>query len=314
MDAQPERIIGRHTGVEQGPLVIALGGMHGNEPAGVRALDMVFHMLHVEPHKNPDFQFKGRLVGICGNLQAYARGLRYITKDLNRQFLPEIVNQVRALPKEKLRAEDLELREIIDLVHQEIEDYQPKEVIVLDLHTTSAKGGIFTIATDDPKSIRVAKEMHAPVITGMLQGIHGTTLHYFRDKNLPVPTVAITFEAGHHEDPLSTRRAIAAIISLLRSVGCVLPRDVENRHDKLLTSYSNGLPTLAHMICVHHVKPEDGFRMKGYYENFQPIKKGEVIAYDRNGPIKADWNGHILMPLYQPQGNDGFFLIKILEN
>jgi succinylglutamate desuccinylase len=46
------------------------------------------------------------------------------------------------------------------------------------------------------------------------------------------------------------------------------------------------------------------------YNNFDPIAKGEVLAYDKNGPIKSPYGGLILMPLYQKQGDDGFFVIQ----
>ena len=88
------RIIGRYTGEENGPLLICFGGIHGNERAGVRALDLVFKMLEVEPITNPDFYFKGRILGVRGNVQALKAGKRYLTKDLNRQWTPERVNQV----------------------------------------------------------------------------------------------------------------------------------------------------------------------------------------------------------------------------
>jgi len=46
------------------------------------------------------------------------------------------------------------------------------------------------------------------------------------------------------------------------------------------------------------------------YANFDPVTKGELLAYDRHGEIRAKFDGLILMPLYQKQGNDGFFIIK----
>jgi succinylglutamate desuccinylase len=44
------------------------------------------------------------------------------------------------------------------------------------------------------------------------------------------------------------------------------------------------------------------------FENFDPVKKGQVLAVDKNGPIRAVESGLILMPLYQKLGDDGFFL------
>ncbi len=308
------RLIGKYTGRQRGPLLICFGGIHGNELAGIKALDIVFNLLEREPVVNPTFTFTGRLVGFRGNRQALSQRLRYVAQDLNRMWRQEVIERVRQTHPAQLRYEERELRELLEAVHREVEDYAPDTVVILDLHTTSADGGIFGIATDDPESVRIARAMHAPVITGMLAGLQGTILHYFTSENLGVPTVALGFEAGQHEDPLSINRCIAAIINCMRTIGCVDADDVENRHDELLITYAKGLPKVAKLLHVHRIRPEDEFRMAPNYRNFQPVREGEILAYDRHGPVKAIANAHILMPLYQAQGSDGFFLVKALPD
>ncbi len=118
--------------------------------------------------------------------------------------------------------------------------------------------------------------MHAPVITGMLRGLKGTTLHHFCCAHFHCPTVRVTF-------------------------------------DELLIDYSKDLPKVAEMLKVHPVAPEDHFRMLPGFKNFQSIKAGDLLAEDRNGNIISPYDSHILMPLYQQQGEDGFFLIKVIE-
>ena len=307
---QLERVIGRYTGNEKGPLLICFGGMHGNEPAGVRALEIMFKMLEVEPLSNPRFSFKGRLLGLRGNLRALQAKKRYIVKDLNRQWTPENVERALHTPPDQLDSEELELRENILLIRTEIEDYQPEKIVVLDIHTTTAFGGIFTIATNDPESLRIAKELHAPVVMGMLKGIQGTTLHYFTDKNIGRRCMPVAFEAGQHDETLSVNRAIAALTNCMRTIGCVSAKDVENRHDKLLIEFSKGLPKVAELMYVHHIQSGEHFKMLPGFKNFQPVKKGQPIATNQNGLIYAPTDGLILMPLYQAQGEDGFFIIK----
>lgn len=305
-----ERIIGRHDGEKKGPLLIGIGAMHGNEPAGVEALKMMIKMLEVEPITNPKFEFEGRLLALRGNLKAIKENKRFIKKDLNRQWTPERVAFVKASFKEALDPEDQELKEIIELIETEIEEYKPEKIVVLDLHTTTAFGGIFSIATNDQESLRIAIELHAPVILGMLDGISGTSLHYFNSNNFKPETVAVCFESGQHNEALSTNRAIAAITNCLRTIGCVNAEHVENLHDNLLKEYSEGLPKVSQLIMTHSIKNGDDFEMYPNYKNFQIVKKGEVIAKDKNGDILAEEDGLILMPLYQKQGDDGFFLIK----
>ncbi len=310
-----DRIIGRYTGEKKGPLLICFGGMHGNEPAGVQALDLMFKMLEVEPITNPRFNYCGRLLGIRGNVQAIKKGVRFLNHDLNRRWKPEIVQRVKNTPIQDLKDEDLEIREILEVIEKEIADYKPSRVVVLDIHTTTAFGGIFSIASNNQESVRIAVELHAPVITGMLEGagIQGTSLHYFNSENFGINMIPVVFEAGQHEEVLSVNRAIAALTNCMRTIGCIRAEDVENRHDALLIEYSNGLPKVAELIMIHSICPEDKFQMRPNYKNFQPVKKGEILAHDKKGEIRAEEDGLILMPLYQKQGDDGFFLVKKID-
>ena len=309
---RPARLIGKYKGKEKGPLVIVLGSMHGNEPAGTKALERFFQMLEVEPLHNPAFEFKGCLLGLRGNTAAISRNLRFIEKDFNRIWTNETVAQVKATPIASLQNEYLELREMIDLIEAEIADYQPQHLVVLDLHTTTAFGGIFSIPGDDETSLDIAIELHAPVILGLLKGIQGTLLHYFTSQNMGIETAAIAFESGQHYEDLSVNRAIAAITNCLRTVGCIQAEHVENRHDQLLISYAQHLPKVSELLTVHHIKEGDQFQMAPGFSNFQKVYKGERLAQDRHGEILAPEEGLILMPLYQPQGDDGFFLVREL--
>ena len=308
-----ERIIGRYEGKRPGPLLVVLGGMHGNEPAGIKAIDLMSKMLEVEPITNPTFEFNGIFMGLIGNLQAMKANKRFITKDLNRQWEVDNVNRVMQADKSTLITEDLEMREILEIIHGEIKASKVDKLIVLDLHTTSSFGGIFTIPSSDPESLRIALELHAPVVQNMLEGIHGTTLHYFITENMGVDTVGVTFESGQHDEDLSVNRAIAAITNCMRSIGMVQAEHVENRHDSILIEYSRDLPKVTRMITRYGVTDDDEFRMQNGYENFQHVNKGDLLAEDRNGKIYASHDALILMPLYQEQGEDGFFLIEKIE-
>ena len=309
-----KRLIGEYSGNEKGTLVIALAAMHGNEPAGVLALRDLFQMLEDEPKKNPHFQFRGRIVGIIGNLQAYERKMRFIKKDLNRELTLENIEKAKqpaqSMGHNQLAFEDLELIELMQCIDNQITTYKPEKIIVLDLHTTSAAGGIFTIVSEDEESLNIALTLYAPVVKGLVKGLGGTTLHYFSQENIGIPTVGICFEAGQHDDFLSVRRTVAWLINCLRTVGCLNANDVESRHDEVLRGYSKNLPKAVQVIDNHHIMPNDNFKMLPNYQNFQALKKGEILAYDKNGAIQSPQDCLILMPLYQPQGSDGFFLVK----
>jgi succinylglutamate desuccinylase len=310
-----KRLIGEYTGNQKGILVIALGATHGNEEAGVLALKTLFKMLNDEPLKNPSFEFKGKIIGFIGNLQAYEKHVRFIKNDLNRLFSIDYILKLKNNTPPQLEKvfEDLELLELIEFINNEITKYNPTQLIVLDLHTTSAEGGIFSIVSEDEESIRIASQLYAPVVKGLVKGLGGTTLHYFNTINVGIPTVAVSFEAGQHDDPKSVQRAIAWLVNCLREVGCVKADDVENRHDEILRGYSQNLPKVVELIDSHQITPDDNFEIMPGFKNFQPVKKGELLAKDKNGAIYAPLDCMILMPLYQKQGSDGFFLVKKIE-
>ncbi|SDE88568.1 hypothetical protein SAMN05421636_108182 [Pricia antarctica] len=54
----------------------------------------------------------------------------------------------------------------------------------------------------------------------------------------------------------------------------------------------------------------DQFGMQPGYNNFQSIKKGEFSAIQNGANIRSVWDAFIFMPLYQSQGNDGFFVVE----
>ena len=307
-----ERVIGLFEGPTKGPLFVAFGGIHGNEMAGVKALELVFQLLALEPQFNPGFQFRGKFIGIKGNLNAIKKGQRFLDEDLNRLWTRERIEKIQLSEHHNLNHEEKEAKEILTYVLDQIKVYQPDRLVLLDLHTTSARGGIFTVVQDNADSLQIALNLHAPIIKGMLTGLDGTILHYFRSETIGLPTVGVAFESGQHEDRLSVNRAISSIINCLRTIGCIDKEAMENRHDRILIEYSEGLPKVSELITIYKVKDPLAFQMQPGFRNFQPIKKGTVLAVDKGKAVSAGCDGMIVMPLYQKQGSDGFFLIKPL--
>jgi succinylglutamate desuccinylase len=64
---------------------------------------------------------------------------------------------------------------------------------------------------------------------------------------------------------------------------------------------------------IHTINEGDDFQMQPNYKNFQKVTKDELLAFDKNGEIRAQSDGLILMPLYQKRGDDGFFLVRRID-
>lgn len=307
----PDRILAQHIGKEDGPLFICIGGMHGNEHAGVKAIREVARLIAIEPEQNPGFEYNGTFIGLAGNVAAGNANKRFIDRDMNRLLSENEILAFKKQPAENLLSEEREAVALTDLVQGVINAANPSFTLILDLHTTTADGGLFTICLDDPKSLHLAKGLHAPVILGIGENLPGTTLQYWnRPENR---SHCIVFEAGQHDDPSCVHRMVAAIVNCMRSIGAVHPKDVDHRHDGLLIDLSKELPRVTRLVYHYHIQPGEEFVMKDGYRNFQKVEEGEKLASNEKGDIQSPLKALMLMPKYQPLGDDGFFLIEPVE-
>lgn len=305
------RIIGSIGGEQPGPLVIATAALHGNEPAGVHALEQAFQMLHAAPN----LHMQGRMIGLIGNLQAYSNHQRFVERDFNRIWTVEHLAEILPQNEADLHGEDLEFFQLFHAIHREIALYKPEKVILLDLHTTSAGGGIFCIPTDEAESLQLAKALHAPVILNLFDRVEGTLLRFLTEGHFspehPIRhALGVAYEAGQHDEPLSVSRSLSAILNTLHFAGCISDLNLRSPHEMILQKSFAELPRVTRLIHAHHIKPGENFKMCPGYVNFQRVQAGEHLADDVHGQVLSPFTSMILMPLYQPQGSDGFFLVK----
>ncbi|MCZ2101795.1 MAG: succinylglutamate desuccinylase/aspartoacylase family protein [Chitinophagales bacterium] len=301
------RITGQYQGREAGPLVIVTSAMHGNEGAGVRAMEMFFKMLEMEHHQHLDFKLKGSIFGLVGNMQAYQQGKRYIREDINRMWNQDHIATILSSDPSTLEDEDKEIYEIIREINHHIEQIQPSKIYFLDLHTTSSDG-IFTIEGGTEESRAIGLKIQAPMVSGLLDGLSGTTLHYFDKVYQGIPSVTMAFEGGHHDDALSINRCMAAVMQFLRAVGLIGARDLIGTYDYILNFYNKEMPVNVQVEYRHHVDDANQWKMELGFKNFDTIYQGQLLATYENEEIYAPMSGYILMPLYQNLGHDGFFI------
>ena len=297
------REIGSYGGPAPGPLIICIGGMHGNEPAGVVAAQRVLRELG---SYNPPF--KGQLVALAGNRAALARGCRYISEDFNRIWLPERLSALGSeAAQPRLNTEERECRELLTALGAALADHRGP-IVFLDLHTTSAEGTPFAIVADTLLNRRLAFEHFGPgnPRTGRATGRHHAELHE-RSR-----LCRGRFEGGQNDALSSIDHNEAALWTILMAAGCVDGNAMAQaaRARAALAARTRGVPRILEVRYRHAIEPADEFAMVPGYVSFQPVKRGEVLGRDRRGPVRAPENGRILLPLYQSQGSDGFFLVR----
>ena len=285
----------------RGPTLVCVGGLHGNEPSGVHALQRVAARLGADARG-----LQGRLLGLAGNRGALAANRRFLDYDLNRAWLPERVELVRKR-REGLRAEDGELHALDRRMRMAIAAAKGP-VSILDLHSTSGGGPAFVTLDDTLPNREFAFHIPAPHVLGLEEELAGTMLAHWITKGL----TAIGFEAGQHTDPGSVDRSEAAVWIALEAAGVLEGGSrPEVAHSRVvLNDARRGLPDVVEVRHRHAVSPGDGFEMLPGYRSFQSVRADEQLAHNGGSRITAPEKGMILMPLYQDQGADGFFLIR----
>ena len=296
-----ERAIGRYDSGRDGPCVIVCGGLHGNEPAGAYAAQRVIEELgRTKP------PLRGELIAVAGNVAALALNQRYQVVDLNRCWLQETVDRVRGQDPSIDTAEEAEQRALLAVIDEAAA--RRGALVVLDLHTTSADGPPFTLMSDTLRNRRVAFHMPGPKVLGLEESVDGTLLEYLTQAG----HTAVVIESGQHADPGSIDRHEAIIWLGLVAAGS-LEADEVPRYSEMharLHSVAAALPRVVELRYRHEIGPDDGFVMEPGHRGFDRVEAGQVVATDRNGPVKITEDGRLLMPLYQSQGDDGYFLVR----
>ncbi|HET9887429.1 MAG TPA: succinylglutamate desuccinylase/aspartoacylase family protein [bacterium] len=293
-------MLGRAGSATNGPTLVCIAGIHGNEPAGLEALATVFDDLRAKGAVP-----NGELIGLAGNLRALAEGVRYISKDLNRQWKPERVDALLREGNETPDEEDLEQRELLAVLH-EIFARARGPVYVFDLHTASSATAPFLIFGDTLRNRDFAMSFPAPIVLGLEEQVRGTIMEYVSS----LGHVAIALEGGQHDDPASVKHHQSAIWIALSATGVFDAGQATEDARAALHNAAKEAPRIVEIVSRHAIQPEDRFEMKRGFRNFAKVERGEVLANDKSGPILSPGAYHLLFPLYQKLGDDGFFLAR----
>jgi len=300
-----DRILGSYSKDINGPTLVCICGMHGNEPSGVEAFQHVFD--HIRD-KNPPF--KGSMIGLVGNIPAISKGKRFINMDLNRAWTADRIEKILNNSRQEETVEAREQKDLMQEINRTINN-KSGPVYFIDLHTTSSQSQPFISINDTLRNRKFAMKYPLPIVLGIEEYLEGTLLSYINE----LGHIALGFEAGQHDDPVSIANHEAIIWLMLSFCGCL-----SNNNDvNVRSSYNILAKNIVHRKKVFEIRHRQAvainekFRMNSGYTNFQPIKRNEVLASNISGDIKAKEQGEIFMPLYQAQGEDGFFIIRQIK-
>lgn len=291
------RVLAHVRGQEPGRAVILVGGLHGNEPAGVEALRRVAAALP-DPRR-----LRGEVVALAGNVGALQRSVRFVDTDMNRGWWPEAVER----DGESRAAEDDERRALLARLAPVLESAGSPPV-VLDLHTTSGDTPPFVTLGDTLRNREFALGFPLPVILGVEEQLEGTFLEYMNNRGC----ITLGCEGGRHDDPAAVDQLEAVAWLALGRAG-VVPAELEQvrRSAALLSETGRAAPRFLEVRYRHAVPRGRPFVMAPGYRSFQQVRSGQLLGQWGDGrPVLAPERGFLLMPLYQSQGDDGFFIVR----
>lgn len=251
-----------------GKTCVVLIGTHGNEPVGLYAYEQLAAYFAKHPLE------RGTVHCVVSNpraLLAYAqattpeeeRRARFV--DLNMNRLPrDIHGDVYELRR---------LRDLLPILH--------RSDIAIDLHSTSLPS--------DPMLIPVGKGTeaftpHIPIAT-LLSGVSqviGEQFLLHHAGGFPGHATSFLLECGEHEDPRSVQCAVQSVHNILHQAG-------------LHSFPPSGVPKQYR----YHVEqsiffPHASYRLVRDFGNFEPIRKGDLLATGEGEPIYAPMDGHTL--------------------
>jgi len=290
---------------KKGPVVVLFVGIHGNEPAGTKAVDQIAAKL-----KSDSRELTGAVYAISGNIQALDLGVRFVDTDLNRlwevfQSGKEKVNLNGARSSVEFR-ESLEIKETLEGILKK-HAKRATDFVFADLHTTSSQSCAFILLNDTLSNREIARKFPVPQILGIEENIHGTLLSYINNMGYK----AIGFEAGAHEDELSIARSEAFLWLLLHNSGVLVLSESEKTEFEDSIQAHNDVPDTYYEVLYHkRVDDPVEFHMITGFQNFDLIDEGAPLAYEYGKLIKAPQSGRIFMPLYQKEGHDGFLIVR----
>lgn len=297
---EEKRIIGEVIGSEKGPTMVVFAGIHGNEKAGVLAVERILSRI-----ANENFHFKGNVHFILGNISALNQNVRFKDADLNRVWTPDKMDELKG-DSFLMDSETSEQIQIYALVRQ-IVSSERGPFYFLDLHTTSSPSVPFVTISDSLNNRKFASYFPVPVVLGIEEYLEGPLLTFINDHGY----VALGFEGGQHTDPESVINCEYFVWKSLVHAGCI-DRDQVKDFEKYREYFAGLCCSHQFFEITYRYALSNGqdFEMRPDFQNFETIQKDQLLAFSKGLEIRAEKKGRIFMPLYQKQGEDGFFILR----
>ncbi len=302
----PKRELGRFESDDPaGTTLVVIGGVHGNEPAGLIAAMRVLDTLGAQEPT----EFHGRLVVLAGNLPALNlddKEARYIDFDLNRMFTDEQIAKPASTSVEHGQMQAL-------LAALRAQRAHGDRMIVMDLHTTSSDAPPVVVFEDSLPARLFARQMPMPLYLGFEEELDGLLIDRVTNE---LGSVAVVIEGGQHFDPQSIVVHEAAIWAGLHAAGILrvdaLPHD-RRPGDILREAVGDQAYKVFDIRYRKPIEHEDFTICPGIEAGMRIKQAVTPIAIEDGQTITSPVRGRVFLPNMQARkriGDDGFFIVR----
>jgi predicted deacylase len=270
----------RFDGPEPGPRLLFLGGVHGEEKPGILALDKLMKELR-----------EGRVKLLRGALTVVAR-VNAKAVELGRHCVDENLNRIVRLHAEPATHEQALANELTVLIDA--------ADAVLDLHGTPAPTTPFAFLDDEsPENRAWAAALGLDVLLLGWPALYAggktvTTTEYAQSRGKR----ALTIEVGQNDDTASARIGFAFALRSLVHFGLTTPVSPPGPAREL------------RFTRVFYREREGAFARA--WKNFDPVKKGEVLArYADGAEVLAPEDAVVVMPYDATKVGEEWFYLAV---
>jgi len=257
-----------------GPRVVVIGGMHGNELTGIEVVKRFIS----DFDSDAATLARGTLTFMIGNPKAIERGTRGSEDhaDLNRMFNPDRLAREPDGTYEDARA-------------REMAPYLREADVSIDLHSTNKPSEPFIPSRIDPDHERVYRWFQTRKVVGDPAFVTGGGAPATTDDFVDLSGgVGVAYESGQASDTTRVHVVRACVENVLRDVGMLVGQPTEpptTRFDRY---------EMAETITLTDV----GFRYaEGFGDHsFEPVREGEVVGWHGETPYRSSTSGVILFP------------------
>jgi succinylglutamate desuccinylase len=252
-----------------------MGGVHGDEPCGVKAVESLWNTLKVD---------RGVIYLIYGNPRAIELNVRQTEMNLNRAFREiTALNTQETASYERQRAEEL----MPILLEADV---------LLDIHSSATSDSVPFIICE-PNGYDIASRLPFEIVSsGWDEFEPGGTDAFVNAKG----GIGVCIECGEHANPQSVRRAVDAVGIFLRETGAVTDP----------TYISKTLSQIFLRIDRIHITRTD-FRLARVFKDFEALVAGSLIGYDGEETLTSPDDEFIVFSRNRAgSGEEAFLLAK----